>query len=238
MTSSPPPPQELAHSTYYQNDLALVEPHDPDAWKRVKPYSAGYRRHPVTFIPAGQTSSTFPSTSSPHTPSSSGADVAARYLRLVGITSSAPTPAAAPPPENCASCNLPIATGHELTLAHQSSLEHSFPPHHHRRGVGLKILEEKGWDPEERKGLGKQLQGDRYPVKAVEKKDRRGLGATAKKKPTAGARVEKVREKLHAKAVRKREGEGKERREKIMRELRGGVDWGVMMGGEEMKGLR
>jgi len=232
MTS--PPPQELPHSVYYKNEQDLVENHDPDAWKRVKPYPAGYRRHPVAFVPADQTQSTFPSSTRPHTPSS-GADVAARYLRLVGIAAPVASPA---PAENCASCGQPILAGHELTLAHQASLEHSFPPHHHRRGVGLKILEEKGWDPDERKGLGKELQGERYPVKAVEKKDRRGLGA-AKRKPTAGAAaVEKTKERLHAKAVRKREVEGRERREKIMGELRGGVDWGVMMGGEETKGLR
>ena len=235
MTS--PPPQELPHSTYYKNEQELAENHDPDAWKRVKPYPAGYRRHPVTFVPAGLTTPTFPISAKPHTPSS-GADVAARYLCLVGINTP-PSPAAPPPPaEICTSCSQPILSGHELTLAHQASLEHSFPPHHHKRGVALKILEEKGWDPDERKGLGRSLQGERYPVKVMEKKDRRGVGAARKKPTVEGARVEKVKERLDAKAVRKQEGEGKERRERIMGELRGGVDWGVMMGGEETMGLR
>ena len=78
-------------------------------------------------------------------------------------------------------------------------------------------------------------EGTRYPVKAVEKVGKLGVGAEGK-----GGRVKKVvAERLGAKEMRRREVEGKKRREKVRQELGGGVDWGVMYGQTgEGSGLR
>jgi hypothetical protein len=221
------PPQELPHSAYAER--APSPPHDPDAWRHVKPF---YRRRPIRFIPAGSTPSTF-SRAAP-AQKSDGSDVARRYLELVGLSrsvtpaaSGATTPAtqdatSTTTTRTCETCGLEYTgttSEHERTLAHQSSLPHSHPPHSlPRSSVGLKILQSSGWDPDAREGLGPAGEGPRYPIKAVEKHDRRGVGVEMGKAGT----VEKVsREKLDAKKTRRLEGKRKKKREEIMRELTG-----------------
>lgn len=225
-----PHPTELPHSTYYSNaadDLEAAAEHDPEAWRRVRPF-----RKPITFVPAGSTPSTFPPR--PLGTGATGREVAAEYLQLVGLSPShsSTTGSRSPStdsPATCDICNLPILTpSHDHTLAHQSALPHSHPPHHlPRRNVGLKILQESGWDPDSRMGLGVEGQGERYPVKAVEKGDRVGVGGRKWK----GVEKKKV-PRLGAKEARRREEEGKRVRERVRAELGGRVDWGVLMGEE------
>ena len=240
---SPPPPTELAHSTYYRNDQLAADaaaaaderPHDPDAWRRIKPFPAGARKRPIRFVPAGSTPSTFPERARPQ---SDGASVAANYLQLVGLAPRVCEPAAGS--DTCVDCGLPRgadAAVHERSTAHQASLAHSFPPHHlPRSNVGLKILQDAGWDPDARVGLGAAGQGTRYPVKAVAKKDRRGVGVRA------GKHAEKLpveKEKpLGVKAAQKKAEATRRRREGLMRELGGNIDLGALLGEGQGTGLR
>ena len=68
-------------------------------------------------------------------------------------------------------------TLHDLSVAHQSCLEHSYPPSHldHRR-QGVRYLKAHGWDINGRKGLGVNETGRLAPVKARTKNDTVGLG--------------------------------------------------------------
>jgi hypothetical protein len=99
--------------------------------------------------------------------------------------------------------------------------------------VGLKILEASGWDPDARVGLGKVgMEGMRYPVRAVEKRDRVGVG---------GGRVRRVGgqergKKLGAREARRREEGGRRVRERLRGELEG-RDWGVLMGEGKERGM-
>ncbi|KAF8538831.1 hypothetical protein BDD12DRAFT_883966 [Trichophaea hybrida] len=227
-----PPPSELPHSS-----SSSCSDHDPDSWRHVRPF-----QKPITFIPAGSTPSTFPAPAKPIGTGASGREVSALYLQLVGLSPSSTTaePPAATTTESttpgiCPTCNLPLnSPTHHHTIAHQSSLPHSRPPHHlPRRHVGLKILQSSGWDPDSTLGLGTEGQGGRYPVKAVEKKDRVGVGGGRK-----GEKVRVEKKKLGAKEARRVEVEGKRRRERVREELGGRVEWGVLMGeGEEGGGL-
>ncbi|RPA85064.1 hypothetical protein BJ508DRAFT_12608 [Ascobolus immersus RN42] len=84
------------------------------------------------------------------------------------------------PPPICPECNLPITSTprkHETSMAHLCSLPHSLPPHHYNRAsIGLRYLEEQGWDANARVGLGARGEGITAPIKVKEKKDRLGVG--------------------------------------------------------------
>lgn len=86
--------------------------------------------------------------------------------------------------QRCPTCSLPItslpgSTPHAALLAHQLSLPHSHPPSALARDrKGLQLLEAQGWDPDSRLGLGAQGEGIRFPIKAKEKDDKLGIGAT------------------------------------------------------------
>lgn len=249
-----PLPSELPHSTYYHNAAADLErqlhcedggegegTHDPEAWRRVRPFPAPHRRskQPIAFVAAGSTpgeQQQQPTKSI--SGSGSGSEVAALYRKLVGLHADAPSPAgpaAAAEAAICEACGQPIREDggqweHEKTLAHQAALPHSFPPHHlPRSSVGLKILQRCGWDPDSRLGLGAGGQGGRYPVKAVPKEDRVGVGARlAHRKPGQQQQQQGKVAKLGAREMRRREAEGKRRREAIMGELRDRIDWDAL----------
>ena len=84
----------------------------------------------------------------------------------------------------CETCHLPIDTSssttpHQALFAHQLSLPHSHPPSSlSRTHPGLRILQSQGWDPDSRLGLGATGSGIRFPIKAKEKSDRLGIGAS------------------------------------------------------------
>ena len=200
-----------------------AQPHDPEAWRKVHPFNP--RLHdPILFVPATAS----PSTSPPPPAESSGSAVAARYLSIVGLSpSTAREETRRQRQQLCTTCNLPLTPAHETTLAHQSRMPHSHPPHAlPRSSVGLRILEASGWDPDARVGLGKAgTEGTRYPVKAVEKRDRIGVG---------GGRVRRVGgqgrgKKLGAREARRREEGGRRVRQRLRGELEG-RDWGVLTG--------
>ncbi|KAH8808768.1 hypothetical protein F5884DRAFT_381490 [Xylogone sp. PMI_703] len=153
-----------------------------------------------------------------------------------------PLPLSSPP--LCEVCNLPLTTAsttpsspslplrpHEASLSHQVCLAHSHPPSHlDRRRKGLTILSSQGWDPDSRLGLGSKGQGIQFPIKAVEKHDKMGLGLVLppeeqrrKKEKRVGLDAGKVRklvERDRRKAERLREAFYRD--EKVMKYLGGG----------------
>ena len=124
----------------------------------------------------------------------------------------------------CGICKLPLkptadeaATAispvtHDLSVAHQVCVEHSYPPSHlDRSRHGLKYLSSYGWDPDKRIGLGVFGDGIRAPIKAKVKNDTVGLGLKIPQGKKAVARVEV----LDAGKVRKKDKEDKKRRDKL-----------------------
>jgi hypothetical protein len=99
----------------------------------------------------------------------------------------------------------------------------------------LKILQSAGWDPDAREGLGPAGEGARYPVKAVEKHDRRGVGVEEK---AGEGKIKVSREKLDAKKTRRLEGKRKKRREEIMREMTGDGRLELLLGEQGKEKLR
>lgn len=200
-------------------------------------FGAGLKRKRVNFVPASS-----PATPQPGA-SGDGPSASDLYLSIIGGgkkseaargggsssgTSRAPSapeadaataavsapasPAAAA--ATCEVCKLPLADGHESSLAHQVCLKHSHPPSAIERGrKGLSFLKAHGWDPDSRKGLGKGGEGILHPIKLKEKKDTVGLGMYV---PKGSAPPPKV-EKLSAKQVRKNEEQGKKRKEQLQR---------------------
>ncbi|KAK0659904.1 hypothetical protein DIS24_g3718 [Lasiodiplodia hormozganensis] len=182
-------------------------------------FGAGLKRKRVKFVPA----------SSPATPqsSASGPEVSDLYLSIVGgakkdgSSSAQSTPeasgatvASASAPERCPVCDLPLAEGHESSLAHQVCVQHSHPPSAIERSrKGLSFLQAHGWDPDSRKGLGKGGEGILHPIKLKEKNDTVGLGMKVPKNAAPKAKVEK----LNAKEVRKNEEQAKRRKEQLQR---------------------
>ncbi|WEW57760.1 hypothetical protein PRK78_003227 [Emydomyces testavorans] len=135
-------------------------------------------------------------------------------------------------PITCDICNLPLSQPppaatdtkypphpHETSLVHQASLPHSHPPSAiDRTRRGYKYLSSYGWDPDSRAGLGPTGGGIRAPIRAHMKRDTAGLGVEVKRVSEEDKRERerrKVKERLNAKQVRKREDEGKKKAEKL-----------------------
>jgi len=188
-------------------------------------FGAGINRKRIQFVPSSsQLTSTQTSVSKSDT-------VGDFYLSLVLPKSNEGVEK--PPVESrtlCEVCNLPIdfesdcneatnettvpdAKPHESSLAHQVCLSHSHPPSHlDRSRKGLQYLESYGWDPDSRKGLGKEGQGIRMPIKTEVKNDTLGIGL---KRRDGGIKRKEEVKKLNAKEVRKMEEEGRKKRERL-----------------------
>ncbi|KAK8166515.1 hypothetical protein IWX90DRAFT_215677 [Phyllosticta citrichinensis] len=152
-----------------------------------------------------------------HDRSASAPTQPAASTTAAGTTSTPPPPAIAEP-ETCPSCKLPLVPGHEATLAHQISLQHSHPPSAIERSrKGLAYLRKHGWDPDSRQGLGAGGEGVLYPIKAKEKNDKLGVGMTTAQAQARTREKEKKEKKLDAAGVRKKDEEDKKRRERLQR---------------------
>lgn len=121
--------------------------------------------------------------------------------------------------KNCAICKSPVdaegseAPLHQVSLAHQVCLDHSFPPSHlDRNSQGLKYLSYYGWDPDGQLGLGASGAGIRVPIRANVKHDTVGLGV---KLPGEKQRSERVIEKFDAKQLRRKVVKEKLKNEKL-----------------------
>lgn len=204
-------------------------------------FGAGIKRKRVAFVPAENDES--PSSIPATTKSSNAAN---RYLSIV-MKNAAPDPDTASTvrldtreqkqegPLTCEICGQEVFDGsavlnsHETSIAHQMCLEHSHPPSHlDRSHVGLKYLQDYGWDPDARRGLGARQEGIRIPIKAKQKNDSAGLGLLqsseqdmdrVKQKKKAPAKTDAV--KLNAKEVRRLEEEKSRRAEKLRRSVYG-----------------
>ncbi|KFY29004.1 hypothetical protein V493_02600 [Pseudogymnoascus sp. VKM F-4281 (FW-2241)] len=154
-------------------------------------FGAGLKRKRVQFV---RSSETITATNSSAT--SYGHKVSKTYLGLVlpqtydGVEEQClktDASLAEAEPQICETCSLPIpplpsSTPHAALLAHQLSLPHSHPPSSlSRHRTGVRMLLDQGWDPDARTGLGAHGEGIRYPIKAKEKNDKLGIGATLPK---------------------------------------------------------
>jgi hypothetical protein len=117
---------------------------------------------------------------------------------------------------HCDLCHRNIAANvskavHEGSIAHQISLQHSYPPSHvDRERKGLAVLQGHGWDPDSRLGLGAKGEGILQPIKAVDNPHKAGVGARL-----APANVKEKAVKLDAGKVRSLEQEGKKKAERL-----------------------
>ncbi|KAL9125974.1 MAG: hypothetical protein Q9217_004889 [Psora testacea] len=123
----------------------------------------------------------------------------------------------------CGICNIPVQTNqataiatasrpHDLSLAHQVCLRHSYPASHlDRNRQGIKYLTSYGWDPDSRLGLGASGEGVRAPIKAKLKNDTLGLGVII---PEGKRRLKRV-ELLDAGKVRKKDRQERKKWEKL-----------------------
>jgi hypothetical protein len=116
----------------------------------------------------------------------------------------------------CDLCHRSIAlnvsrAAHESSIAHQISLQHSYPPSHvDRDRKGLAVLQDHGWDPDSRLGLGAKGDGILQPIKAMDNPNKAGVGARL-----APARVKEKPVKLDAGKVRRLAEEGKKKAERL-----------------------
>lgn len=116
----------------------------------------------------------------------------------------------------CDLCRRSIAANvsraaHESSIVHQISLQHSFPPSYvDRERKGLAVLQDHGWDPDSRLGLGAKGEGILQPIKAVDNPHKAGVGARL-----APAKIKEKPVKLDAGKVRRLEQEGKKKAERL-----------------------
>lgn len=89
--------------------------------------------------------------------------------------------------------------------------------------MGLSVLENQGWDPDSRTGLGAGGQGAHYPIKVKPKDNNLGIGVVVPK----AFRIKKEKEKpklLDAKKVRKMAADDRKRTDKLQQQIFGRVD--------------
>ena len=209
-------------------------------------FGAGIKRKRIAFVPAENDESSMPG-------AAKQANAGSRYLSIVmqkvePENRTAPSPVgqeveAHEPPAACQICGQNVAAGsgvlnsHETSIAHQLCLKHSHPPSHlDRSHVGLKYLQEYGWDPDMRQGLGARQEGIRIPIKAKQKNDSAGLGLLHhdedeldKVKQKKKVSEEKQIVKRNAKEIRRIE-EGKSRRAEKLRQSIYGEDLSQYLG--------
>ncbi|KIW06742.1 uncharacterized protein PV09_02435 [Verruconis gallopava] len=190
------------------------------------PYGSGLKKKGIKFVSAGTLET------SNHAQMRSGEDIANSYLALVLDKPPTPLEDAATHEHKqgqqaarCDTCNLPLedaqSVEHHTSLAHQAALAHIHPPSSiDRSRKGLAYLESQGWDPDSRKGLGMQGEGILQPLRALEKKDKAGIGDRSRSVTPKGssAKVQKGPQGLDPKALRKLHEEG-ERRTKRLHEI-------------------
>jgi hypothetical protein len=192
-----------------------------------RPSSTSKNRQPINFIRASNTERI--TSINPSTPQGLGDS----YLAVVlgpshsdtsATTSSSPTSRNLDAPKLCEVCNLPLPdlssddAPHATSIAHQVCLAHTHVPSAlDRRRKGLAYLEEYGWDPDARKGLGKDGEGILFPLQPKERSDRAGIAEredNEKEKRRKAVKIEKEK-KLSAGQVKKAAVEEKKKAEKL-----------------------
>ncbi|KAK2675752.1 hypothetical protein RAB80_007937 [Fusarium oxysporum f. sp. vasinfectum] len=92
-----------------------------------------------------------------------------------------------------------------------------------RSRMGLKALKSQGWDPDARRGLGREGEGMRYPIKVVAKEDTLGIGATIPKEIQEKKKEEKPKP-LNRKEAKQLAAKERQRHERLQGEIYGRVD--------------
>lgn len=200
---------------------------------RKRAFGSGIKRKKVEFVRAQDADETPATLSARRAKASAVGDLYASVV-LSGSSSSSPasniSTTATPTEEKelavCPVCSLPITgtlSQHNASLAHQVSLEHSHPPSAlDRSRMGLRALEAHGWDPDARRGLGREGDGVRYPIKMAPKEDTLGIGAVIPEKGKE-AKPEEPK-KLSAKEMKVQIKREREKAERLQREIYGSVD--------------
>ncbi|KAH7150406.1 hypothetical protein B0J13DRAFT_288376 [Dactylonectria estremocensis] len=193
-------------------------------------FGAGLKRQRVEFVPAKDPDAGIKSTiESSKTPATTIGDLYASVVLKAAPSALEPKdePTSQDATEICPVCALPATASsrpHEASLAHQVCLTHSHPPSAlDRSRMGLRALEAQGWDPDARRGLGREGDGMRYPIKVAAKDDTLGIGATVPESVRKKERVEKPK-KLNRKEMRQLAEKERLRNERLQGEIFGRVD--------------
>lgn len=194
ISTSPPPVIVLSYDHIYYGVMSNSDEEEYTIpLQDQRAFGAGLKRKRVQFVRSSETT-----TATSKSATSYGHSVSKTYLGLVlpqsqssdGLEkqkSKTDTSLTETEPQICETCSLPIppipsSTPHAALLAHQLSLPHSHPPSSlSRHRTGVRMLRDQGWDPDARTGLGAHGEGIRYPIKAKEKNDKLGIGATMPK---------------------------------------------------------
>lgn len=183
-------------------------------------YGRGLWKRPISFVSAAPTTSASTCKSTPD-----GRTMAEKYLAIMFPNGQPqPRPEAFP---LCGICGEPVKESdprtHYLSLAHQAALPRApIPSSIDRTRMGLKYLQNYGFDVDARVGLGASGQGMLFPIVPKEKRDKLGLGIDKKggnaTKGTSGAAVGQVKDlKLGAGKIRKLAKVEKKKHEKLQR---------------------
>ncbi|KAF9773171.1 hypothetical protein IL306_009077 [Fusarium sp. DS 682] len=190
-------------------------------------FGAGLKRQRVEFVPAKDPDAGTTTTITPA--KSTDTSIGDLYASIVlKPTEHKETKISKEKPEEiCPECKLPISSTsqpHEASFAHQVSLVHSHPPSAlDRSRMGLKALRSQGWDPDARRGLGREGEGMRYPIKVVAKEDTLGIGATIPKDIQEKKKEEKPKP-LNRKEAKELAAKERQRHERLQGEIYGRVD--------------
>ncbi|KPM45404.1 hypothetical protein AK830_g1212 [Neonectria ditissima] len=195
-----------------------------------RPFGAGLKRKRVEFVPAKDPDAGIKSTrENSKTPATAIGDLYASVVLQNAPPDSALTEASTTKDgvDICLVCALPTTASsgpHETSLAHQVCLTHSHPPSAlDRSRMGLRALEAQGWDPDARRGLGREGDGQRYPIKVKAKEDTLGVGARVPESVLKREKVEKPK-KLNRKEMRQLAEKERVRHERLQGEIYGRVD--------------
>jgi hypothetical protein len=197
-----------------------------------KPFGSGLKRKKVEFVRATGSDNGTAYSSTPQAASAIG-DL---YASIVlgdgeGRSVSAPATTRASPslePATCPVCSLPVTTSieeHEASLAHQVNMPHAHPPSAlDRSRMGLRALKSQGWDPDARRGLGREGEGVRYPIKTKAKDDTLGIGAAELVAREKSEPKEPPPRKLTSKELKVAVAKEKQKAERLQAEIYGRVD--------------
>jgi hypothetical protein len=140
-------------------------------------YGRGLWRNPISFVPAT------PSTTTASSKPVDGQSIAQKYLAIM-FPNGQPLrePDAYP---LCGICGEPVKETdhriHFLSAAHQAALPRApVPSAIDRTRMGLKYMQNFGWDVDARVGLGANGEGMLFPLVPKEKRDKLGLGIDKK----------------------------------------------------------
>lgn len=140
-------------------------------------YGRGLWKNPIAFVPAAPEVKPSPSNAV------DGPSIAQKYLAIM-FPNGQPTPNPDTYPL-CGICGEPVKESdhriHFLSAAHQAALPRApIPSAIDRTRMGLKYMQNYGWDVDARVGLGVRGDGMLFPLVPKEKRDKLGLGIDKK----------------------------------------------------------